>query len=132
MPKPPLPEELEALLKEPHAAVIATLKRDGSPVTVATWYLYEDGRVLVNLDDSRKRLKHLRNDPRVSLTVLDQDWYRHVSLQGRVVEIAPDDGPHRHRPDLQPLPRPALPEPHESAYERLDRDRPLARVGCVR
>jgi PPOX class probable F420-dependent enzyme len=90
MPKPPLPDELEALLKEPHAAVIATLKPDGAPVTVATWYLYEDGRVLVNLDDTRKRLQHLRTDPRVSLTVLDQDWYRHVSLQGRVVEIAPD------------------------------------------
>lgn len=90
MPTPPLPDELEALLTEPHPAVIATLKRDGTPVTVATWYLYEDGRVLVNLDDSRKRLQHLRNDPRVSLTVLDQDWYRHVSLQGRVVEIAPD------------------------------------------
>jgi PPOX class probable F420-dependent enzyme len=91
MPTPPLPEELEALLREPHAAVMATLKRDGSPVTVATWYLYEDGRVLVNLDDSRKRLQHLRNDPRVSLTVLDQDWYRHVSLHGRVVEIAADE-----------------------------------------
>ena len=90
MPKPPLPDELEALLREPHAAVIATLKPDGSPVTVATWYLYEDGRVLVNLDDTRRRLEHLRTDPRVSLTVLDQDWYRHVSIQGRVVEIASD------------------------------------------
>jgi PPOX class probable F420-dependent enzyme len=90
MPKPPLPEELEALLKEPHAAVIATLTPDGSPLSVATWYLYEDGRVLVNMDDTRKRLDHLRHDPRVSLTVLDQDWYRHVSLQGRVVALTPD------------------------------------------
>jgi PPOX class probable F420-dependent enzyme len=91
MPKPPLPAELEALLKEPHPAVIATLKPDGSPVTVATWYLWDNGRVLVNMDDTRKRLEYLRKDPRVSLTVLDQDWYRHVSLQGRAVEITPDD-----------------------------------------
>ena len=90
MPKPPLPEELEALLAGPHPAVMATLKRDGSPVSVATWYLYEDGRVLVNLDDTRMRLKHLRNDPRVALTVLAENWYSHVSIQGRVVELTPD------------------------------------------
>jgi len=35
MPKPPLPDELQALLKEPHPAVIATLKPDGSPLSVA-------------------------------------------------------------------------------------------------
>lgn len=90
MPKPPLPEELQALLSQPHPAVMASLKPDGSPLTVATWYLFEEGRVLVNLDDSRARLKHLKADPRVSLTVLDSDWYRHVSLQGRVVELKPD------------------------------------------
>jgi PPOX class probable F420-dependent enzyme len=72
---------------------MASLKPDGSPLTVATWYLWEpDGRVLVNLDHSRARLEHLRADPRVSLTVLDDNWYRHVSLQGRVVAIEPDAG----------------------------------------
>jgi PPOX class probable F420-dependent enzyme len=93
MPKPPLPDELQALLREPNPAVMASLKPDGSPLSVATWYLWEpDGRVLVNLDHSRARLEHLRADPRVSLTVLDQNWYRHVSLQGRVVAIEPDEG----------------------------------------
>ena len=91
MPKPPLPDELQALLREPNPAVRASLKPDGSPLSVATWYLWEDdGRVLINLDHSRARLEHLRHDPRVSLTVLDNNWYRHVSLQGRVAEIAPD------------------------------------------
>jgi PPOX class probable F420-dependent enzyme len=91
MPGPPLPDELQALLREPHPAVIATLKPDGSPLTVATWYLWEDGRVLVNMDDRRARLEHLRRDPRVSLTVLDSNWYRHVSLQGRVAEMYADE-----------------------------------------
>jgi PPOX class probable F420-dependent enzyme len=92
MPKPPLPDELQALLREPNPAVMASLKPDGSPLSVATWYLWEDGRVLVNLDHTRARLDHLRKDPRVSLTVLDTNWYRHVSLQGRVAAIAPDEG----------------------------------------
>jgi PPOX class probable F420-dependent enzyme len=93
MPKPPLPDELQALLREPNPAVMASLKPDGSPLSVATWYLWEDdGRVLINLDHSRARLEHLRHDPRVALTVLDNNWYRHVSLQGRVAAIEPDEG----------------------------------------
>jgi PPOX class probable F420-dependent enzyme len=90
MPKPPLPDELQALLREPNPAVMASLKPDGSPLSVATWYLWDGGRMLVNLDHSRARLEHLRHDPRVSLTVLDSNWYRHISLQGRVVEIVED------------------------------------------
>jgi PPOX class probable F420-dependent enzyme len=71
---------------------MATLAADGRPVTVATWYLLEDdGRVLLGLDATRARLKHLRRDPRVSLTVLAaDDWYTHVSLQGRVGPITED------------------------------------------
>jgi len=92
MPKPPIPEELQALLREPNPAVIATLKPDGAPHSVATWYLWEDGRALVNMDASRARLDYLRKDPRVSLTVLDGgDWYRHVSIRGRVVSLEPDE-----------------------------------------
>jgi PPOX class probable F420-dependent enzyme len=90
MPKPPLPPQLDALLREPNPAVIATLTPDGSPHSVATWYLWEDGRALVNMDASRKRLAHMRSDPRVSLTVLSDTG--HVTLSGRVVEIAEDAG----------------------------------------
>lgn len=93
MPKPPIPPELQALLREPNPAVMATLTPQGAPLTVATWYLWEHDRVLVNLDHSRARLEHLRQDPRVSLTVLDaDDWYRHVSLRGTVTSITPDEG----------------------------------------
>jgi PPOX class probable F420-dependent enzyme len=92
MPKPPLPADVEALLRRPNPAVIATLKPNGAPHTVATWYLWEDGRVLVNMDDSRARLDYLRRDPRVSLTALESgNWYRHVSIRGRVVSIEPDE-----------------------------------------
>jgi PPOX class probable F420-dependent enzyme len=93
MPKPPLPDELQEMLAKPNPAVIATLRPDGSPHTTATWYLWEDGRVLVNMDESRKRLEHVRRDPRVSITVLDgENWYSHVSLLGRVVSLEDDEG----------------------------------------
>ena len=93
MPTPPLPDDAIALLVQPNPAVITSNRQDGQPVSVATWYLWQDGRVLVNMDEARKRLEYLRNDPRVSLTVLAAgDWYTHVSLQGRVVEVTPDEG----------------------------------------
>jgi PPOX class probable F420-dependent enzyme len=91
MPKPPLPPSLVEFLSAPNPAVIATIAPDGSLHTAATWYLWEDGRVLVNMDASRRRLEHLRNDPRVSLTVLGKDdWSRHVSLSGRVGSLEAD------------------------------------------
>ena len=94
MPAPPFPEHVRALLEKPNPAVVATLRSDGQPVSVATWYLLEaDGRVLVNMDHSRVRLQHLRRDPRLTLTVLAaDDWYTHVSLIGRVVRMADDEG----------------------------------------
>ena len=91
MPRPPVPPEVDAFLREPNPAVIATLRPDGSPHTVATWYDWEDGRVLVNMRDTRLRLRYVRRDPRVALTVIGKDdWYTHVSLLGRVVSIEDD------------------------------------------
>jgi PPOX class probable F420-dependent enzyme len=78
-------------LRHPNPAVVATLRPDGSVHTAATWYLWEEGRVVVNMDEGRKRLDHLRRDPRVSITVLGADgWHRHVTLEGRVVSIESD------------------------------------------
>jgi PPOX class probable F420-dependent enzyme len=93
MAKPPLPDDVRALLAKPNPAVITTVRPDGQPVSVATWYLLDGDRVLVNMDEGRKRLDYLRKDPRVSLTALDEDgWYTHVSVQGQVVEMADDEG----------------------------------------
>ena len=125
MPKTPLPDRVVELLRRPNPAVMATLAADGRPVTVATWYLFEDdGRILLGLDAKRARLEHMRADPRVSLTVLAQDWYTHVSLQGRVVSITDDVGLR----DIDRLARhytghayPNRQRPRVSAHVRIDR-----------
>jgi PPOX class probable F420-dependent enzyme len=103
------------MLSRPNPCVIATLKPDGSPHTVATWYLWEDGRVLVNMDGGRARLEYIRKDPRVSLTVLEEgNWYHHVSLRGRVVSIEEDS-------DFSGIDRVAR---HYTGQPYPDRDRP--------
>src|SRR5205823_14181218 len=91
MPRAPVPPEVDEFLRLPNPAVIATLRLDGSPHSVPTWYDWDDGRVLLNMDESRLRLAFLRRDPRAALTVLDDgSWYKHLSLIGRVVSIEDD------------------------------------------
>jgi PPOX class probable F420-dependent enzyme len=86
MPTTSPPDRIRAFLAEPQPAVIASVRPDGQPVSVATWYLLDGDEVLVNMDAGRRRLAYLRSDPRVSLTVLDGvDWHTHVSLQDRIV-----------------------------------------------
>ena len=102
MPPAPVPPDIEAFLREPNPAVVATLRADGSPHSVPTWYDWVDGLILLNMDETRVRLGHMRRDPRVSLTVLDKDsWYSHVSLTC-VVERIVDD------PELADIDRLAL------------------------
>jgi PPOX class probable F420-dependent enzyme len=87
-----LTDDAREFLARPNPAVIASVRPDGQPVTVATWYVLDGERILVNMDGGRRRLEYLRQDPRVSLTVLAEgDWYTHLSLQGRVTEWRDDE-----------------------------------------
>jgi PPOX class probable F420-dependent enzyme len=113
----PLPDQVTEMLGKPNPAVITSIRADGQPVSVATWYILDDdGRIFVNMDEGRKRLDYLRNDPRVSLTVLDNDdWYTHVSMQGTVSQIEDD-------PDLSGIDR--LSQHYTgNAYPQRDRKR---------
>lgn len=91
MPRLPLPPEADQLLRRPNPAVIATVRADGAPHTAATWYDWDGARVLVNMDVSRVRLRHMRANPHVSLTILASDsWYRQLTVHGRVAEFRDD------------------------------------------
>jgi PPOX class probable F420-dependent enzyme len=90
MPTPPLPPEFERFVRAPRPAVVATVRPDGSPATTATWYDWEDGRVLLSIVAGSRRVRNLRNDPRLALTILGKSWYNHVSLLGRVIELRDD------------------------------------------
>jgi PPOX class probable F420-dependent enzyme len=93
MPRPPLPPDIDEFLRRPQPAVVASVRPDGSPHTVATWYAWDGERVLLNLDESRLRLQFMRRNPGVALTVLDgENWHRHVSISGRIQSIDEDEG----------------------------------------
>ncbi len=93
MPKPPLPDDVAELLRQPNPAVVAVLMPSGDPMSVATWYLVEDdGRILLNMDARRARVDWMKARPQVALTALkDGEWYTHVSVRGPVVEWEADE-----------------------------------------
>jgi PPOX class probable F420-dependent enzyme len=91
MPAAPLPVVVSEFLAQPNIAVVASVMPSGFPHTAATWYDWEDGLVLLNMDESRRRLEYMRLDPRVALTAMAEDaWHQQVSVMGEVVSIEPD------------------------------------------
>ncbi len=66
MPPAPVPPHVDDFLRRPNPAVVASLRRDGSPHTVVTWYAWEENRVVLSMDESRLRLRFMRRDPRVA------------------------------------------------------------------
>jgi PPOX class probable F420-dependent enzyme len=117
VPRVPVPPKVDAFLARPNPAVVATVSPGGEPHTAATWYDWEDGRVFLNMDESRLRLAYMRRNPAVALTVLGEDsWYAQVTLLGRVVSIEDD-------PDLAGIDRLSV-----RYYGKPFRDREARRV----
>ena len=112
----PFSDKARETLARPNPAVMACVRGDGQPISVATWYLLEDDdRILINLDAGRRRLEYLRLDPRVSLTVLNgANWGTTVGVQGRVVDLTDD-------PDLAGIDRLST---HYTGKPYLNRERP--------
>ena len=69
---------------------MATIRRDGLPVSAACWYGWRDGQIWLSMDHDAKRLESLRDNAGVAITVLGDPWYTHVSLSGRAIEIRAD------------------------------------------
>lgn len=81
---------------EPHVAVVAVLREDGSVHQSVVWIDWDGEHVLLNLNTWRAKLAHLERDPRVSALVLDRnDPFRWVAVEGRVAEIT-KDGAYEH------------------------------------
>jgi PPOX class probable F420-dependent enzyme len=92
VPPAPLPPELRSFVSKPRHAVVGTARQDGTPVTTPCWYGIDDqDRLIISMDTDSHRLRHVRANPHVALTMLGDDWYSHVSILGRAVEFRSDD-----------------------------------------
>jgi len=57
------------LLASPAVATVATLNPDGSPHLSVAWVGVEDGEIVFGTLDDQRKLRNLRRDPRIALTV---------------------------------------------------------------
>ena len=74
-----------------HHAVLATIRKDGSPaLSPVAAGVGADGRVVVSTRQTAYKVRHIRRDPRVWLCVLPDGFYgRWVQLDGtaEIVEL---------------------------------------------
>jgi PPOX class probable F420-dependent enzyme len=68
----------------PFPAVVTTLRKDGTPHSTIVWIDDADGDLLFNTAEGRAKPRELREDPRVSVTIVDpSDMYKWLSVSGR-------------------------------------------------
>ncbi|MGW0942071.1 PPOX class F420-dependent oxidoreductase [Streptomyces sp. NPDC002623] len=111
------PDSVRALLDGKNFAGVATLGPDGAPQNSVVWIKREGDTVLFSSTDRRQKVRNLRRDARVSLSVFDlADPYTSVEIRG-LAEILPD-------PDKR--------LPHELSHEYLGIDPPAEKEDEVR
>jgi PPOX class probable F420-dependent enzyme len=81
----------EELLKAKNFCNVATLRPDGSVHGVPVWIDLKDGRPALNTAEGRIWPNNLARDPRVTLTVPNQEnSYEYVEIRGHVAERTRD------------------------------------------
>lgn len=86
-----LTEAQKKLLEGKNFVSIATINKDGSPQVSPVWADFDGTYVVLNSEEKRRKVRNLKRDPRVSVSVYDQENpYSYVEVRGRVVEITPE------------------------------------------
>ena len=81
-------DEARAVLAEQHHAVLATLRRDGTPQMSPVVAVVDDqGRVVVSTRQTAFKVRNLRRDPRAWLCVLSDGFYGRWIQVGGLVRI---------------------------------------------
>ena len=82
---------MQSYLSKPHIADLATVRPDGSPHVAPVWFLYEDGVVKVLAETGSVKIKNLKSEPRVSVSIAtDQRPYEYVIING-IAEVSEGD-----------------------------------------
>jgi PPOX class probable F420-dependent enzyme len=88
-----LNDDAKRLFKRPIHAWATTLYPDGSPHSTIVWVDVDGDDVIFNTAIGRAKERHIRRDPRVSISVLDPDDAHHlVSVTGTAqLDVASGD-----------------------------------------
>ena len=76
-------KQRDFIAANPYVGTATTLRQDGSPHNTIVWVDAEDGTVTFNTAVGRAKERHLRQDPRAAITVVDpENSYLWVSVSG--------------------------------------------------
>lgn len=79
---------VSALATGRNFAALTTMLPDGHPQTQIMWVDADDDHVLINTEIHRAKFRNVQRDPRVTVTIWDNDNpYRYVEIRGEVVEV---------------------------------------------
>jgi PPOX class probable F420-dependent enzyme len=87
------PAEYMDLLDRPLFAHFATVTPDGAPLVNPMWFEWDDAAGVLKLTHTNQRhnFRHLQNNPRVALSIVDPDnSYRYLQLRGVIDHVEPD------------------------------------------
>ena len=89
-----LTDEQAQLLRDTKSFIhLATINKDGSPQVSPVWVDFDGTHVVVNSEQKRRKVRNMKRDPRVSLSVQDPaNAYHYVEIRGRVVSITAEGG----------------------------------------
>lgn len=80
-------ENILRLLEGRNFAFLATVREDGSPQVTPTWIDRDNDTILINTAKGRVKQKNVSRDPRVSISLVDdQNPYSMVTISGKVTE----------------------------------------------
>lgn len=83
-----LTDAQKKFLTDKNFAHVATINKDGSPQVSPVWVDFDGTHVVVNSEQKRLKIRNLKRDPRVSLSVQDAaNAYSYIEIRGRVAEI---------------------------------------------
>lgn len=78
-------------------AFMSSLMKDGSPHVTPTWVDIEDNNILINTALGRIKQTNISRDPRIALSIIDQDnQYEMVTIRGKVTEQITGDVAEKH------------------------------------
>ena len=85
-----IPESHRDLL-DAQFGTLGTIAPDGRPQLSVVWFLFEDDRVKVSLNTTRRKVRNLRQNPACTLLVLDlANPLRYLEIRGDA-RLEPDD-----------------------------------------
>lgn len=87
-----LNDAVRRLIDAPNLAVLASINADGSPQTSVVWVGRDGDDLLISSADGRRKVRNLRRDPRVSVSLYDHsDPGAYAEIRG-TASVQPDPG----------------------------------------